>query len=738
MQKIAVVNDLQSKKKQLSALLPTGTNTSGITIRKNTPTCSDDGTSHVAQRTATKRRSETLHSAMAIHGASQAMSTATAEGLADALNTKFPKQTLVNVVSRKRKLCDQVFPAIYSKECKNYEVSNDNMVRSVNIYYAKGVMGKRKYRSVYKSLTMKKSKQAGKKFERIKVMSCPIPRLVSYNKLTKFISTIDMGYVGSVRETFCSDLEEEQKVNGCFRDLTLFLPVLASFYFKVEKATGEKLLWFGKENTFKVCLGGDGAPFGKHDTSCSWLVSFLNRGKHILSSSENFLIFGANCGEESIPVCRYISKLVTDILMIEKSVYNVDGKQVKFEFTELLCDLKLLAFLAGELPVSAKYFSTFGSVNTDDCMDLNGTYGSQKNDKWKPWLYSSRMSMANKVRAYKCKIVKEKLAQTTSRSKITTFIASKKHRQEFEPRIGKLIDKAHIDPLHCKNNACQQVFRQLLYHAIGKSKLAENVVNFNSIPVGCPFTTLVSCLRQKAQLGRLAKKIVKWFQETKGKGKQFEYRFTGRDSRLLLHNFMFLIEAVECENDTLEQTFFLHLLSFVLLELRECVSLFCRVTIDSTDIQQLSIHCSNFFRAMSIFRSVSPTIWNLGHVIPNHTQDVYNKYQLGLGVVSMEGREAKHLQITNYSKNAQFNGRWEQIFRHEFVQLVWLRERGYFVEDNTKYKLKYIPARTKEPAYCFCGLGKGEGDEGCRYCTHTFRAQVQNSVKNGKNLTSIV
>ena len=50
-----------------------------------------------------------------------------------------------------------------------------------------------KYRSVYKSLTMKESKQAGKNFERIKVMSCPISRLVSYNKLTKFKSPKFMG-----------------------------------------------------------------------------------------------------------------------------------------------------------------------------------------------------------------------------------------------------------------------------------------------------------------------------------------------------------------------------------------------------------------------------------------------------------------------------------------------------------------------------------------------------------------
>ena len=66
-------------------------------------------------------------------------------------------------------------------------------------------------------------------------------------------------------------------------------------------------MWFSSQvNTFHVVLGGDGAPFGKDETACSFLASFLNRGKHILSSTENFLSFGANCGETSIAVQRFM------------------------------------------------------------------------------------------------------------------------------------------------------------------------------------------------------------------------------------------------------------------------------------------------------------------------------------------------------------------------------------------------------------------------------------------------
>ena len=79
------------------------------------------------------------------------------------------------------------------------------------------------------------------------------------------VKAIDLGKIDDVREALCSDLDEEEKVNGCFRYLEDFLPSLASFYLTLEQLTEERLLWFNSPNTFQVVLGGDGAPFGKDD-----------------------------------------------------------------------------------------------------------------------------------------------------------------------------------------------------------------------------------------------------------------------------------------------------------------------------------------------------------------------------------------------------------------------------------------------------------------------------------------
>lgn len=190
------------------------------------------------------------------------------------------------------------------------------MLRSITTYFSKGVMGKRKYRATHKALSMKKSHLKGFKLDRIKVMGCKVPRLLPYNKLIDQVNSIDIGKTVDIKTEFCKDLEDSEKVSGCFRPLLQSLPLLASFYLELEKETGEELIWFGEENTFQVVLGGDGAPFGKEDTACSWLVSFLNRGNHVLSSNENFMIFGANCSEDSVVVRRYVSYLFKEISVI--------------------------------------------------------------------------------------------------------------------------------------------------------------------------------------------------------------------------------------------------------------------------------------------------------------------------------------------------------------------------------------------------------------------------------------
>ena len=150
----------------------------------------------------------------------------------------------------------------------------------------------------------------------------------------------------------------------------------------------------------------------------------------------------------SVLIVRFISKLMTDVAHITKTTYTVLSKgkpvNVKFVIGELPNDMKMLAFLAGELTNSATYFSTFADVSKNNMVNCRGTFGSGKSDTWKPWKYAQRVKNAKAVEIFKQKL-NPSLAKSTSRSKVTTFIAKQKSRQEFVPLVSDLIDKAHIE-----------------------------------------------------------------------------------------------------------------------------------------------------------------------------------------------------------------------------------------------------------------------------------------------------
>ena len=235
---------------------------------------------------------------------------------------------------------------------------------------------------------------------------------------------------------------------------------------------------------------------------------------------------------------------------------------------------------------------------------------------------------------------------------------------------------------------------------------------------------------------RLAKQVVRWFNENKGK--EFDYRFTGKDSRLFLQNLMLLISSVE--NDVAKGTraeFILQVIAYTCLCLRDSVSIFTRVSISDEDIAKVKVLCSNYFKSHCIFLNVNPTVWTLGNVVPNHIAEMKTRYGMGLGLNSMEGREAKHVFIAKYSKNTLHQRRWQQIFRHEYVTLIWLRSRGLNLSTTDNNKATYIPKKVlTDNTFCYCGLPKPASMNKCNFCSHSFRQEIEASVLQGKNKLS--
>ena len=122
---------------------------------------------------------------------------------------------------------------------------------------------------------------------------------------------------------------------------------------------------------------------------------------------------------------------------------------------------------------------------------------------------------------------------------------------------------------------------------------------------------------------------------------------------VFLHNFMRLIKWLSNEKDSRLQRQTVLTYAYVGLRLRDCVSIFNRFDITSEQLSQLTVVAREYFRCNALFlpSSINPTVWTIGHIIPSHTQAVYSKYGQGLGTVTMEGREAKHIALKKLSVN---------------------------------------------------------------------------------------
>lgn len=188
----------------------------------------------------------------------------TYDGLFATVITGAPVDQLRKMCSVSPVLKERVIPNIVNENVKEFETSDVNFVRSVNLLYKDGLVNKAKYNSIRSSLSMTSNgDNTGK--SHVKFMkSCLIPKLMPYEQLMAKVNAINIGTLHDVRETLCDGLDDSDKVDGKYRNLTELLLRLAQFYLEANKHRVDKLNWSGKEvGSFKVAMGGTGPPLAK-------------------------------------------------------------------------------------------------------------------------------------------------------------------------------------------------------------------------------------------------------------------------------------------------------------------------------------------------------------------------------------------------------------------------------------------------------------------------------------------
>ena len=431
---------------------------------------------------------------------------------------------------------------------------------------------------------------------------------------------------------------------------------------------------------FLISFGGDGAP----GVGTIFNVTFLNVGKRILSSSETCMVFGGDVEENSLIVKRFVEKAIEDFIYLESKVFlvSVETENVKVEFklAEWPNDMKMLSFLAGELSNSAKYFTTFADVNSENYRDYTKSFGIH----WKPFLYSKRVEDSKKVVKKKQELQSSKICHVTKRRKITSFISHNlKSRQKEIPIVKHFIDNAKCETLHLKNNVCKELFVKL-WKVLYACTSFDKCKSYKDIPANNIFRKFVYFLQKDMKLNVLAKKMISWFNETnKGIDKDFQFRFRGQENgeflkfcpALIMHILSF-VEEVDLEG-TYKERIFKYFQQ--LIYLRKMVSYSVRLLdFSSGDLDDIINVGKELFKTNSMLEmNTTPCMWILSNISPFHAKTTLLLYGLGLGVNSMEPREQKHQRLRKYAENTTVCNKWPMMFRHEFLQLIFLREMGY-------------------------------------------------------------
>ena len=159
-------------------------------------------------------------------------------------------------------------------------------------------------------------------------------------------------------------------------------------------------------------------------------------------------------------------------------------------------------------------------------------------------------------------------------------------------------------------------------------------------------------------------------------------------------------------------------------------------------MKELNLACNNYYVACCLFLDLSLTHWTVGHVIPHHATKIFNMYGLGLGLCTMQGREAKHIQLKEYLVHCAGVSRelkWVNVMKHEYAELILLLEldpasdRYRRREDQSVPKRERImPTVIEHSLHCrSCMTVVERGDE-CSICSSPLMSFVKQSVSMKK------
>ena len=117
-------------------------------------------------------------------------------------------------------------------------------------------------------------------------------------------------------------------------------------------------------------------------------------------------------------------------------------------------------------------------------------------------------------------------------------------------------------------------------------------------------------------------------------------------------------------------------------EHRNAGTLFNKVDTNLIEIEKIKENLTTYFNLLALFfpASVNITVWTVAYAIPYHALLLFENYNIGFGILSLQAQEPKHsgikhdLLLTNHLRLTGSPGKWWQVMRANYVRAFYLPE----------------------------------------------------------------
>ena len=109
---------------------------------------------------------------------------------------------------------------------------------------------------------------------------------------------------------------------------------------------------------------------------------------------------------------------------------------------------------------------------------------------------------------------------------------------------------------------------------------------------------------------------------------------------------------------------------------------------------------------------------------------------MGLGINSMQGREAKHVRVSEFAKHSTKSTKWSMVLRHDYMCNVWIPMHEPSRILYTTHKYQYIPKEIELENFCYCGFPTCKGKQ-CSICKSDFYKAVKDTALAGALIKDI-